>query len=147
MRMHYSSQTGKTSPMKLTTRSQYALLALIYLGRQEKDKFITIDTIASAQGIPSKFLEQILLEMKRGKFVSSRKGQQGGYCLAKPAGAISLAEIIRHFDGALSPVQSASLYFYEPSAIEKEPRLLTVFKEVRDIIAERMEKTTLADLL
>jgi Rrf2 family protein len=85
--------------------------------------------------------------MKRGKFVASRKGQQGGYCLAKSPGEISLAEIIRYFDGALSPVQSASLYFYEPSAIEKEPRLLNVFKELRDIIAERMEKTTLAELL
>lgn len=133
--------------MKLTTRSQYALLALIYLARQDSDHFVTIDAIATAQSIPVRFLEQIMLAMKRGKFVQSHKGQQGGYRLAKLPKEISLAEIIRYFDGALSPVQSASHYFYEPTPIEKEPRLISVFKEIRDMISERMEKTTLADMV
>jgi Rrf2 family protein len=133
--------------MKLTARSQYALLALIYLGRQDSDRFITIQTIATAQGIPAKFLEQLLLAMKRGKFVQSHKGQQGGYRLAKRPEEISLAEIIRYFDGALSPVQSTSHYFYEAGPIEKEQRLTRVFKELRDIISDRMEKTTLADVI
>lgn len=133
--------------MKLTARSQYALLALTYLARQEDDRFITIETIATAQGIPLKFLEQLLLAMKRGKFVHSHKGQQGGYRLAKRPEEISLAEIIRHFDGALSPVQSTSEYFYESGPLEKEQQLTRVFKELRDIISERMEKTTLADVI
>lgn len=133
--------------MKLTARSQYALLALIYLARQDSERFVTIDTIATAQGIPARFLEQVMLAMKRGKFVHSHKGHQGGYRLAKLPEEITLAEIIRYFDGALSPVKSTSQYFYEPTPIEKEPRLTSVFKDIRDMISERMEKTTLKDVI
>ena len=53
--------------MKLTTRCEYALLALVYLGRKPSDEFISIDTIARAQGIPPKFLEQLMLALKRAR--------------------------------------------------------------------------------
>jgi len=132
--------------MKLTTRSEYALLALTYLARDTSGHFVTAEHIATAQGIPAKFLEQLLLALKRARYVHSSKGQHGGYSLAKPAKQITLAEIIRLFDGALAPVESASEYFYEPTPLEREKKLLGVFKGIRDYVSNKLEKTTLADV-
>jgi Rrf2 family protein len=133
--------------MKLTARSEYALLALVYLGRQNSEGLVSADTIARAQGIPPRFLEQILLTLKRAKYLRSTKGPRGGYRLAKRIDAVTLAEIIRLFDGALAPTESASRYFYKPSPIEKERRLLRVFREVRDLVSDHLEATTIADML
>jgi Rrf2 family protein len=130
--------------MKLTTRSEYALLALVHLARQRPGAYVSAGDIAIAQRIPHRFLEQILASLKQSRFVKSQKGQRGGYTLAKPPAAITLAEIIRLLDGALAPTESVSRYFYEPTPIEGERRLLEVFREVRDHAAEILERTTLA---
>jgi Rrf2 family cysteine metabolism transcriptional repressor len=134
--------------MRLTTRSEYALLALVYLARHDSSEaYISIETIATAQNIPPKFLEQIMLALKRAKYLRSLKGQHGGYRLAKPADKITLAEIIRLLDGALAPTESVSKYFYRSTPIEKEPNLIQVFIEIRDRILDKLENTTLADIL
>ena len=133
--------------MKLTTRSEYALLALVYLARNETEGFISIDTIAKAQSIPPKFLEQLMLALKRAHFLRSAKGQHGGYALAKPADQITLAEVVRLFDGALAPTESVSENFYESTPIEKEKGLVTVFKDIRDYVSQRLENTTIADVM
>jgi Rrf2 family protein len=132
--------------MKLTTRSEYALLALLHLSRHSDAEYVSVESIASAEEIPAKFLEQILLTLKRGRYVSSLKGQRGGFRLARPPHDINLAEIIRLFDGALAPTESVSKYFYEPTPIEKERGLIRVFKEIRDYISGKLEKTTLEDI-
>ena len=132
--------------MKLTARSEYALLALVYLSRRGDAGFLSAETIALAQSIPYKYLEQILLALKRARYVRSSKGQHGGYCLGRPAATITLAEIIRLFDGALAPTESVSEYFYESTPIEKEKNLVRLFREIRDYIADKLEHTTLADV-
>jgi Rrf2 family protein len=133
--------------MKLTVRSEYALLALVHLARDESDRFISVEAIAQSQGIPPKFLEQIMLTLKRAKYLRSTKGQRGGYRLAKPADKITLAEIVRLIDGALAPTESVSLNFYEPTPIEKEQKLLGVFKDIRDYISNKLETTTIQDVI
>lgn len=133
--------------MKLTARSEYALLALVYLARQNSEVVVSADSIARAKAIPPKFLEQILLTLKRARYLRSTKGQRGGYQLAKPAEAVTLAEIVRLFDGALAPTESTSKYFYRPSPIEKERRLLRLFREIRDLVSNRLEAATIADML
>jgi Rrf2 family protein len=133
--------------LKLTSRSEYALLALVYLGRHKTDGLVPVSAIAQAQQIPPKFLEQILLALKRAKFVRSSKGQRGGYQLAKPAGKITLAQIVRLFDGALAPTESVSEHFYESTPIEKEGNLLRVFRSIRDHVAEELEATTIGDMI
>ncbi|MFN8382501.1 MAG: Rrf2 family transcriptional regulator [Anaerolineales bacterium] len=133
--------------MKLTTRSEYGLLALVYLARQKENEFISIEVIAKAQGIPPKFLEQLMLSMKRAHFVRSVKGQHGGYALARDPSQITLAEVIRLFDGALAPTESVSKNFYESTPIEKEKKLTHVFKDIRDYVSQKLEKTTLADVM
>ena len=133
--------------MKLTARSEYALLALVYLARHEAEGYISVETIAQAQGIPSKFLEQLMLSLKRAHFLHSAKGQHGGYTLAKAPTQITLAEIVRLFDGALAPTESVSENFYEPTPIEKEQSLVRVFKDIRDYVSNKLEQTTLADVI
>jgi Rrf2 family protein len=133
--------------MKLTSRSEYALLALVFLARHQREGLFPAQAIATAQEIPLRFLEQILLVLARARYLRSSKGKGGGFQLRRPAAEISLAEVIRLFDGALAPTESASRYFYEPTPIEKEAKLLGVFREVRDYVARKMEKTTLADMV
>lgn len=134
--------------MKLTNRSEYALLALIYLSRNYSSSVNqSVEAIARSQGIPPKFLEQILLALKRAKYLRSTKGQHGGYTLAKPPDQITLAEIIRFFDGALAPTESVSKYFYEATPIEKERSLIRIFQDIRQYIADRLESTTFADVI
>ena len=133
--------------MKLTARSEYALLALVHLARQNSEEVVSADSIARAKDIPPKFLEQILLTLKRARYLRSTKGQRGGYQLAKPAEAVTLAEIVRLFDGALAPTESTSKHFYGPSPIEKERRLLRLFREIRDLVSNRLEAATIADML
>jgi Rrf2 family cysteine metabolism transcriptional repressor len=132
--------------LRLTRRSEYALLALIHLARAKGEGYVTVAAMAEAQGLPAKFLEQLLMALKRARLVKSQKGPHGGYRLARPAEKISLAEVIRLLDGALAPTESVSTYFYEPTPVEREKRLLRVFKEIRDVISARLEKTTLADV-
>jgi len=132
--------------MRLTTRSEYALLALVHLGRQSPDDYVSVQAIASSQSIPPKFLEQILLTLKRARFVQSQRGQRGGYRLGRPAAKISLAEIVRLLDGPLAPTESASKHFYGPTPVERERKLLRVFREIRDHVSDKLESTTIADV-
>ena len=132
--------------MRLTTRSEYALLALIHLARQPKGEYVSVPSIAESRDIPAKFLEQILLTLKRARYVRSQRGQRGGYTLARAAREITLAEVIRLFDGALAPTESVSRYFYEPTPVERERKLLRVFREIRDHVARKLESATIADV-
>lgn len=132
--------------MKLTTRSEYALLALIHLARHGREGFVPVEAIARAQSIPVKYLEQILLPLKRARLVRSSRGQHGGYQLVTPARRITLAEVVRLFDGALAATASTSKYFYAPTPIERERRLFDCFKQIRDMVAKRMERITIADV-
>jgi len=132
--------------VRLTTRSEYALLALIHLARQPKGEYVSVPSIAESRDIPAKFLEQILLTLKRARYVRSQRGQRGGYTLARAAREITLAEVIRLFDGALAPTESVSRYFYEPTPVERERKLLRIFRDIRDHVARKLESTTIADV-
>ncbi|MBN1966399.1 MAG: Rrf2 family transcriptional regulator [Anaerolineae bacterium] len=135
--------------MKLTTKSEYALLALLFLAREftrDAEDYHSVETIAAAQDIPAKYLEQLMLTLKRARYVRSARGQQGGYRLAKSPDTISVAEIIRLFDGALAPTESVSKYFYESTPVEKEAKLVNLFGEIREWISFKLESTTLADM-
>ena len=120
---------------------------MIDLSELHDQGFVKIEDISRRKDIPRKYLEQILLILKGSGYIRSRRGVEGGYKLSKPPDAISLAEILRLMDGALAPIESVSRYFYEPSPIEKHEPLLNLFKDIRDYIAQKMESTTLADLI
>ncbi len=133
--------------MRLSTKSEYACLALVVLAEEwGRPHPVSIAEIAQRKEIPKKYLEQILLIMKRCGYVKSFKGAEGGYRLAKKPGEISVAEIVRLMDGALAPTESVSRYFYEKTPIERCPKLLEVFRGIRDYVSDTLEKRTFADL-
>ena len=133
--------------MKLTNKSEYALLALLFLARKKTDEYVPVELIAKEQAIPSMFLEQILLIMKRSRFVVSQKGQRGGYRLARQPSEINLAEVISLFEGSLAPTESVSRYFYRSTPIEREKKAVNVLRRISDHVSEILEGTTLADVV
>jgi Rrf2 family cysteine metabolism transcriptional repressor len=133
--------------MRLSTKGEYASRAMLELSRRYEDGPIHSREIAIAQDIPQRFLEQILLLLKRAGYVKSRKGRKGGYILAKPPGAINVAEVIRVMDGPLAPIDCVSVMAHEACPMEKTCGLRWLWKDVRDAVAEILEKTTFADLV
>ncbi|NQV18095.1 MAG: Rrf2 family transcriptional regulator [Armatimonadetes bacterium] len=133
--------------MRLSRKSEYALLALIHLAKNFDIKLVTLKALSGQNDIPPKFLETILIFLKQAGYIRSVRGPKGGYKLAKSPDQIALAEIFRCIDGPLAPVISASLHFYEKSPIEKSKKLHTLLKEIRDYVSAILEKTTLKDLL
>jgi Rrf2 family protein len=93
--------------MRLSARVDYALRAVAELASTTAGpaRPVTADQLAQAQGIPPKFLESILLQLRRGGVVNAQRGPEGGYWLARPAGEISLADVIRVIDGPLANVR------------------------------------------
>ncbi len=132
--------------MRLSTKSEYACLALIDLTENYNHGLIKIRDICQRKDIPQKYLEQILLILKRGGFLRSKRGVDGGYRLAIPPDKISIAQIIRLMDGPIAPVDSVSRYFFDHSPIEKSKELQKLFKEIRDTVSTKLENTTFADL-
>jgi len=90
--------------MKITYKGDYALKAVLDLALHYEMGLVTIHEIARRADIPIKFLEQVLLDLKKGGFVESRRGKVGGYLLAKTPSKIRLGEIIRFIDGAIEPI-------------------------------------------
>jgi len=135
--------------MKLSVRGEYALRAMTNLGRKHGEEVVRIQAIADEENIPKRFLEQILNDLKKGGFVESRRGIEGGYRLAKPPKAIQLAAVIRHIEGKLAPVGCVSENFYEKCNCPDESRcaLRSVMKQVRDAVAGLLEELTVADLV
>lgn len=131
--------------MKLTTKSEYALLALVHISRGEEGGVTTQD-IADNYDISKKYLEQILIALRRGGYIKSKRGYKGGHMLAKEPGQIHLAEIIRLMDGALAPVDSVSENFFSNTPLEQEEKVLGVFKDIRDYVSEKLENLTIADV-
>jgi len=133
--------------MKLSTKSEYACLALIDLSENHDKGLIKIEGISKRKNIPKKYLEQILLLLNRAGYLKSKRGSEGGYKLSKSPDKITVAEIVRLMDGALAPVDSVSKYFYEKTPIEQNKNLIKLFKEIRNYIADKMEKTTFQELI
>lgn len=133
--------------MKLTLRTEYALLALTYLAGRYGNGVVPVPEIAEAQKIPLRFLQQILQTLKAARLVTSAKGREGGYALSRAPDTITLAEVVRLFDGPLAPTDSVSVHFYHSTPVEKHPGLVRVFRDIRDYVAQRLESVTLADLL
>lgn len=133
--------------MRLTTKSEYSLLALIYIARHQKNGFIKIENICQKYKIPKKYLEQLFLILEGNRYLKARRGIRGGYALAKPANKITVAEIIRLMDGALAPTESVSQYFFSHTPIEKEKKIIKVLRDIRNYIANKLENLTLRDLV
>ena len=138
---------GLKSEQMLSQKARYALHALIVLAQRNGNEPMMIADIADAAAIPRKFLEQILLGLKRRGIVQSTRGRAGGYRLGRPAKEISFADIIRETDGplALSPCVSVTAYHKCPDCDDEATcTIRKVLLAARDATAQVLESRTLA---
>ncbi len=134
----------------LTKKAKYAFKALIALARNESNQPILISDIARNEQLPRKFLEAILLELKRGGYLGSKKGAGGGYYLLKPASEIQMTSVIRIIDGPIAMLPCISLNFYErcdECISEHYCGIRDVMKDVRDATLKILGETTIADMV
>ncbi len=134
----------------LSKKTKYAIVALVHIAkRNTKDPIIARD-IADAEKIPYKFLESILLDLKKAAILTSRKGKGGGYLLHRPPQDISLAEIMRLFDGPLALLPCVTHTYYERCEECKDEQtcgIRSVFLELRNYTVELLKGATIANIL
>jgi Rrf2 family protein len=138
--------------MRLSKKGEYAVRALVEIGFESHlrpHSLIQISTVAQRTNIPEKFLEQILLALRNGGVLRSKRGVEGGYSLAKPAEQITLGEVIRLLDGPLAPIPCVSLTAYERCSCPDEEScgLHIAMKQVRDALAGILDSYQLSRLI
>lgn len=132
----------------ISQKAKYALRALVALVRQRDGEPLMISQISREQAIPKKFLEQILLELKRHGIVMSRRGRLGGYVLLKSPEKITFGEVLRLIDGPIAPLPCLSKIAYRrciDCADEGTCEIRHVFQRVTLATREVLDTTTLAD--
>jgi len=135
----------------LSKKTQYAFQALSWLSRREENSPVLISTIAKETKVPRKFLEAILLDLKKMGVLNSRMGKGGGYYLLRAPKEIRLAEIIRKFNGPIALLPCVSLNYYEACGVcinsDGVCGLKHVMEEVRDETLKILEGKSLLDIV
>jgi Rrf2 family protein len=136
--------------MILSKKTRYAIVALARLARDYGKGPVQIHGIAEQEKIPQSFLENILLELKKRGVLGSKLGKAGGYYLLKRPEDVTLAEIVRQFEGTISLMYCVSENSYRPCEFCKDEttcQIRKVFKEIRDTTYEILARTTLKELI
>lgn len=132
--------------MRISYKGDYALKAILDLAQYYNEP-VTIYDIAKRQDIPVKFLEQILLQLKREGFLISRRGAKGGYLLSRPPKKIILGDVIRVIDGPIAPITCVSKNNRTQCDFSVRCVLYDIFEQVRDQISKIVDNVTFADLV
>ncbi len=130
--------------MRVTTKSDYALRALIELANEADDRAVTADELGRRQDIPHNFLQTILGDLRKADILIAQRGQSGGWRLAKPAETVTIADVIRAVDGPL-----VSVYGVRPESVSYNGRaevLKPVWIAARDALREVLESVTIDQL-
>ena len=132
----------------LTKKSQYAFQALSYLANRSNSTPVLISEIAEKKKIPVKFLESILLQLKKSGILASKKGKGGGYFFKENPANVNLATVIRLLDGPIAMLPCVSHNFYETceNCNENHCGLHDALIEVRDATLKVLEHRTIDDL-
>ena len=133
----------------LSKKTQYAFKALTFMAERKKEGPVLIAEIAKKKKIPLKFLENILLELRKAGILESKKGKGGGYFFKIEPKDISLAQIMRLIEGPIALLPCVSLNFYQKckDCDEKKCGLNRVMKQVRDNTLKILENKTVSDLV
>jgi Rrf2 family protein len=134
----------------LSQKAKYAMRALLYLAQSEPEQPVLIGDIAEQQAVPRKFLELILLELKRNGLVRSFRGKHGGYILARQPQEIYFGHVIRLIDGPLAQLPCASKTAYrrcDDCQDEATCAIRKVLKQVREASSQILDHTSLADVM
>jgi Rrf2 family protein len=131
----------------ISQKAKYAFHALVALARTES---LMVGEIAAQERIPRKFLEQILLELKRHGIVQSRRGKFGGYALLMPANSITFGQVLRILDGPIAPLPCLSNIAYRrclDCQTEENCEIRRVFAKVAESARDVLDRTTIADAI
>lgn len=134
----------------LSKKTKYGLKALAFMARKEDTSPVQIATIASSENISQKFLESILLTLRKNGVLGSKKGKGGGYYLIKAPKDISMSEVMRILEGPIAMVPCVSLNFYErcdDCPDEDACSVHSLMVELRDSSLSILNNKTLADLI
>ena len=133
--------------MKLSTKGRYGLRALVDLARYSEEEPVSISSISAREDISEGYLEQLMALLKKAGLVKSIRGAAGGYVLARPAGQISVGDVLRALEGSLEPVECAGL---EPDGECKASDYCVtkyVWQRISQSINETVDQIFLSDLL
>lgn len=133
----------------LSKKTKYGLKALTYIARSEGDSPVQVGEIAKSEQIPQKFLEGILLTLRKSGILGSKKGKHGGYYLRSEPSEIKMTDVMRVLEGPIAMVPCVSLNFYEKCDDCPDENLCSVNKlmlQVRDSTLKVFRNTTLLDL-
>jgi Rrf2 family protein len=133
----------------LTQKTRYAMLALTKLAREYDKGTLMINEIAESEKIPKRFLESILLELKKSGYLASKLGKNGGYYLIKKPEDVTLLEIIRLFEGTIALLACTSEKYYQPCEHCKDESSCSIrhtFKDIREYTFNKLAGTSLATL-
>jgi Rrf2 family protein len=134
----------------IAKKTRYAILALTRLAKEYGNGPIMISDIAKGENIPQRFLENILLELKKMGILGSKLGKSGGYYLLKNPEEVSLLDIVRHFEGTIALMYCVSEKAYQPCEFCKEEsrcKIRDVFKEIRDTTYAILQNSSLNSLI
>jgi Rrf2 family protein len=134
----------------LSKKTRYAMLALTNLAKEYGKGAIQISDIAKDENIPQRFLETILLELKKSGILGSKLGKSGSYYLLRPPDKVSLLDIIRYFEGSIALLYCVSENSYQSCEfckIEETCKIRKVFKEIREHTYNILRDATLDSLL
>lgn len=133
--------------MKMSTKARYGLRALVDLAKHSQDGPVSISSMAERQKISENYLEQLIAKLRKADIVTSIRGSQGGYILAKSADDISVGDILRTLEGDLSPVECPMIN--EDVDCTDEAGCVTkyVWKKVNDSISTAVDQISLGELI
>lgn len=134
----------------LTQKTRYSMLAMIRLAKEYGKGTLMINEIAESEKIPKRFLESILLELKKNGFLGSKLGKKGGYFLIKNPAEVNLLEIIRLFEGSIAYLSCTSEKYYQPCEHCKDEKTCSIrfiFKDIREYTFNKLSGISLLELI
>ncbi|MDO9573808.1 MAG: Rrf2 family transcriptional regulator [Candidatus Contubernalis sp.] len=133
--------------MKFSTKGRYGLRAMLEMAANRGDGPLAMHTIAKNQGISERYLEQLLIPLKRAGMVKSVRGSQGGYVLKRAPEDITVGDIVRVLEGPIAPVDCVNEL--DPETCSRSELCVTrrIWTEVRDSVSSVLDSYTLADLV
>lgn len=133
--------------MQISYRTDYSLKTILYLSGCYPESHAQIKQIAEAQDIPKKFLEQVLLLLKKGGFLLSRKGPKGGYFLARSPEEILLGDVVRFVEGPIHPISCIAPGFEKSCNFAATCVFRDVWQDVEASISDVIDNISFQDLL
>jgi Rrf2 family cysteine metabolism transcriptional repressor len=142
--------------MMFSTKAEYGVRVMVELARRAGGEPIPLAEIAAHDGLPLAYLEHLVARLRKAALVDSRRGSRGGYMLARPAGEITMAEVVEALEGSIAPIECISQAADGSIVCSREARTGSgthacptklLWTRVRFSIVNTLRETTLADLL